>query len=219
MCPRAMRLRRGFASNRGDSAFRPQLELDAPVSPRSRPLAVALRGLKGSGKSAVARALAASLDWPLIVTGDVVRQWAVAANSIADPETVRRVAEKARKTPHGVMGQILRTVWPNTGFPTNLIVDCVREADDVTSLQAVGYSVVLVTVSAPFETRLRRMLKRSRSDDIPSRNALRVQDRWERQLGRGGVRGDGAINLRSDRLDRLVRRVLRRLRHSGAIDA
>lgn len=189
------------------------------MSPDARPVVIALRGLKGAGKSDLARALATRLGWPVVAIGDVVRQWAVAANGFADAESVRRAADDARQTANGVMGKVLQTVWPQSAPPTRIVIDSVREVADVVSLRKIGYFIVVVTVFAPFETRLARITERARSDDRLSPSDLRAHDRWDRELSRGGTRGDFNIRVKSDRMDRLVLKVLKQLEQAGVIDA
>lgn len=183
-----------------------------------RRVAVALRGAKGAGKSAIARALSERLGWPLIVAGDVVRGWAQAASGSADAETVRRVADEARQTSHGVMGKVLLTIWPDNRLPLKLVIDSVRETADVICLRQMGYTVVILTVSASFETRLERINKRSRSDDLFSKDWLLAHDQWEQGLGTSFAQGDFNIDVKSGEIENLVPVILCELRRAGLVD-
>lgn len=188
------------------------------MSPDNR-IAIALSGLKGSGKSYLARALGTALNWPVISTGDVVRRWAAAATGVADAEGVRLVADNARQTELGVMGNVLEAVWPNQAVPNRLIIDSIHESADVTYLRKTGCYVVVLTISASFKTRFRRMHDRHRSDDTSAAKQLRALDRWEYRLGLGKIQGDFNIAVKSAQLDKLLPRVLRQLRPLGIADA
>jgi adenylate kinase family enzyme len=182
-------------------------------------VAIVLRGAKGAGKSTVARLVASRLHWPLVVTGDVVRRWSLASFGVADGASVRRVAESARGGPHGVMGAVLRTVWPDEIWPAHIVIDSVREPADTISLRRLGYAVVLVTLVAPFEARLSRVLERGRSDDSLSSAGLHAHDEWERNLETSELPCDVSIEVTPDEIGITVSRILSRLRLEGIGDA
>jgi dephospho-CoA kinase len=182
---------------------------------KSAHVVIALRGAKGAGKSAVARALAERLRWPLVVTGDIVRQWALRSEGVSDAKSVRHAAEHAREGRHGVMGAVLHTIWPQRALPNRLVIDSVREPADHYNLHALGYTIILVSVVASFETRLARMIGRGRSDDMLTRDGLRTHDEWEKQLGFADLHGDLEIEIDSADLDIAVSDVISQLHTWG----
>lgn len=180
-------------------------------------IAVALRGLKGAGKSHLACTLVREIGWPVLETGQAVREWALATHRVANAETVRLVADEARRAPGGVMAKILRTSWPSQLPPKRLIIDSVREPADVNTLREAGYFVVVITVFASFDDRLLRVHNRHRSDDVTAIAELRAQDAWERRLARG-LRGDIHMRVKSGDIHKILPRLVKQMRERGITD-
>lgn len=147
-------------------------------------------GLPGSGKGEFSRC-AAELGIPVLVMGDVIRGVAAERGLAADDNVLGRISGELREA-HG-RGAIARLMLDSVralGAPVALI-DGIRSDAEVDEFRAAFPRFVLVGVSSSFETRLGRLQRRGRSDDLADPGALRRRD--ERELGWGlGAALDGA---------------------------
>ncbi len=143
-------------------------------------LIIVTTGLPGSGKGTFA-SVAKELSIPVVVMGDVVRNEVKKRGLEPTPENIRRVALQLREEegPTAVAKRVVELL--KTLNTCAVLVDGVRSLEEVKVLESYG-KVVVISIEAPFEVRLKRILKRGRADDV-SEEELRKRDQMEIALG------------------------------------
>ncbi|ALU11610.1 hypothetical protein EYM_03040 [Ignicoccus islandicus DSM 13165] len=143
-------------------------------------LIIVTTGLPGSGKGTFAK-VAEQLKIPVIVMGDIVRSEVVRRGLDLTPENIRRVALQLREE-EGSIAVAKRVAEKIRGLEScAVVIDGVRSLDEVEVFRKLG-KVVIISIEAPFEVRLGRVLKRGRVDDV-SEEELRKRDELEISLG------------------------------------
>lgn len=141
-------------------------------------------GLPGSGKSEAA-AVARRLDIPVVTMGDVIRE--VCRNRGHDPAEHHGTVAKSLREEEGPAAiaerslPIIKTKLESSetvlvdGLRSDIELDCFRDA--------FGDDFILVSIEAPFKSRVKRLDKRGRDETDLDETAL--QKREERELGFG----------------------------------
>lgn len=153
-------------------------------------------GMPGSGKSEAA-AVAEELDIPVVTMGDVIRAECRDRDLEVTEENLGRVATALREE-HGP-GAIADRSRPliddrleNHGV---VLVDGIRSDVEVDAFEdAYGEAFTLVSIEAPFETRLERIRERGRDETAEDRADLEARD--EREIGYGMGRAMDAADVR-----------------------
>ncbi|RLI86541.1 MAG: hypothetical protein DRP01_04000 [Archaeoglobales archaeon] len=141
---------------------------------------IALVGLPLSGKTTASR-VAESMGIPVVCMGDVVREEAKRRNLPMSDEVLGKIANELRER-EGMDAiarrciSIIRERGREVGV---VVVDGVRGIDEVRAFKRVFEDFILIAIDSPVELRLRRALKRGRSDDVKSLDELRERDRRE----------------------------------------
>ena len=143
-------------------------------------LIIVTTGLPGSGKGTFAN-VAKELRIPVFVMGDVVRNEVRKRGLELTPENIRYVAKQLRmeEGPAAVAKRIAERLREMEECA--VLIDGVRSIEEVNLLKEFG-EVVIISIEAPFEARLSRILKRGRADDV-SEEELRKRDELELSLG------------------------------------
>lgn len=167
-------------------------------------------GLPGSGKSEAA-AVARELDIPVVTMGDVIRQ--ECRDRGLDPATHHGEIAKALREENGpaaVAERSLPVIEDELDESDTVLVDGIRSDVEVDTFEdAFGEDFVLVSIEAPFETRLERLDLRGR-DAGADEGGESLEERDERELGFGMgtameqadvvVDNDGSLDAFHDRI-------------------
>ena len=143
-------------------------------------LIIVTTGLPGSGKGTFAT-VAKELRIPVLVMGDVVRNEVMKRGLELTPENIRYVARQLRieEGPVAVAKRIAERLREMKECA--VLIDGVRSMEEVKLFKEFG-KVVVISIEAPFEIRLNRILKRGRVDDV-NEEELRKRDEMELSLG------------------------------------
>jgi dephospho-CoA kinase len=140
-------------------------------------------GLSGAGKTTFCREMARRFPLPVLSTGEAVRRRAAERGYELTPENIARVSDEIRQeTGQHFLRIFERDLEDLSGSPA-VLVDCLREDNDLLTLRELSDRAVLVAIIAADETRAFRLLGRNRPGDPTSRAGLRDLDETERRLG------------------------------------
>ncbi|MFB6302660.1 MAG: AAA family ATPase [Haloferacaceae archaeon] len=173
-------------------------------------------GLPGSGKGEAA-AVAREEGVPVVVMGDVIRE-ACHERGLDPAEHHGDVARALREEegPDAIAARALprvETALADTDADA-VLVDGLRSPAEVDRFEAAfGDDFVIVSVEAPFETRLERLADRARDVSDADREALRAREARERGFGMDDVMADADVRIENtgsletfrDRVRRLLR--------------
>jgi dephospho-CoA kinase len=171
-------------------------------------------GLPGSGKGEAA-AVAREEGIPIVVMGDVIRE-ACRERGLDPAEHHGAVARALREegSPDAIAARALPRVEAALEDSEAVLVDGLRSPAEVDRFEAAfGDDFVVVSVEAPFETRLERLADRGRDVSDADREALRDREARERGFGMDEVMADadvrienaGSLDAFRDRVRRLLR--------------
>jgi dephospho-CoA kinase len=141
-------------------------------------------GLPGSGKGEAA-AVAREVDIPVVTMGDVIRE--ACRDRGLDPaehhgEVAQALREEGGET--AIAERSLPLIRAALDESEAVLVDGLRSPAEVDRFaDAFGDDFVVVSIEAPFETRVERLTDRGRDDSDVDREALRARE--ERELGFG----------------------------------
>lgn len=172
-------------------------------------MAVAFCGLKGAGKSMAASIAHDLTGWPVVRTGDYIRNAALGFHKRLNPNCVQATADELRTDGIGILDRILRDFQSREGPIERIIVDSVMEDSDLEALEKYHYRVVLLHLHADETVRLRRVRMRSRPDDPSDLHALRAHDSWEKGLAFQKTHGVKVIPLFNDNTIESLRELVR----------
>jgi len=143
----------------------------------------AITGMPGAGKS-VAVEVATERSFPVLRMGDFIWEEVRRRDLPVNSESVANVAMQMR-TDFGPGVWAEKTVDRIlTLGPSTAVIDGVRsEAELDVFRRRLGHDFTLVAVHASRHTRLERLLKRGREDDVKNESAFDARD--ERELGWG----------------------------------
>lgn len=139
-------------------------------------------GLPGSGKGEVSR-IARENGIPVVVMGDAIRRRVTEAGM---PPTDKNLGEMSRHLREEIgMDAIARLSIPaiESQMSSVVLVDGIRGDYEVETFKRRFPDFLLIGIRASFESRLARLARRGRSDDMPAAEDLRCRD--ERELGWG----------------------------------
>lgn len=144
---------------------------------------VGVVGMPASGKTEAAE-VARDEGVPVVSMGDVIREEVEMRGLEPTDENMGRVGVALReKEGDDAVARRCASEVRAQDAPV-VVVDGVRSADEADYFRGeFGEDFVLVAVKAPFETRLKRVRSRGRSDDAEAADELRERD--ERELGYG----------------------------------
>lgn len=162
-------------------------------------------GYSGSGKTTFCKEMARRFSLPVLSTGEIVRRRIAEQGHALTPENIARVSDEIRNE----TGQyFLRILEPdlNVDAPA-VLIDCLREDNDLLTLRELSDRATLVAVTAADEVRASRLLGRGRPGDPTSRAGLQALDETERRMGADRLisAADYALGNDGD-LDRFIER-------------
>lgn len=137
-------------------------------------------GYSGAGKSTFCAEISRRYQWPVLSTGTIVRRRITERGLAPDPETIARVSDEIRRETDGYF---LRVLKPEIAGARAVLVDCLREDNDLLTLRELSDRAVLVAITASEEIRAARLLGRGRPGDPTDGTGLRDLDARERRLG------------------------------------
>ncbi len=155
------------------------------AEPRSTVLAVV--GLHGSGKTTIASHLA-SKGWATVATGSVIRAEARKRGLSETWENLQRISmEFFEHRQHTIIPALEATIRRELTSSGKVAVDGVKTTLELSQLQTIcGRCFSLAVLSSP-QTRLERLAKRARADDVPDPDRLKDRDAKEIAHGLGFV--------------------------------
>lgn len=145
-------------------------------------IVIGVVGLPGSGKGEFSN-IAKKMGIPVIVMGDVVRK---ALDDAGLKRTDRNMGEMSRHLRAGLgMDALAKLTIPDIEDKKSdlVVVDGIRGDSEVELYRDYFDNFCLVSIESSFESRLKRMGTRGRSDDTADEESLRKRD--ERETGWG----------------------------------
>lgn len=138
-------------------------------------------GYSGSGKTTFCKEMSRRFSLPVLSTGEVVRRRIAERGYALTPENIVRVSDEIRQE----TGQyFLRILEPDLKVNAQaVLIDCLREDNDLLTLRELSDRATLVAVTAADEVRASRLLGRGRPGDPTDREGLRDLDETERRMG------------------------------------
>ena len=155
-------------------------------------------GLPGSGKSEAA-AVADELGIPVVTMGDVIRAECRDRGLETTEDNLGRVATNLREEngPGAIAERSLPLIEDRLTEHDVVLVDGIRSDVEVAAFEeAFGDAFTLVSIEAPFETRLERIRERGRDETAEDRADLEARD--EREIGYGMGRAMDEADVRVD---------------------
>ncbi|UXD21463.1 hypothetical protein IPA_04525 [Ignicoccus pacificus DSM 13166] len=140
---------------------------------------VVTTGLPGSGKGTFAE-VAKELNIPVYVMGDIVREETLRRNLPITPENLRSVAIDLRKKEgsDAIAKRMAKKI--SASKECVILVDGIRSMAEIKVLEKIA-KVIIVSIDAPFDIRLKRIVARGRPDDA----ADYLKKRDETEIGFG----------------------------------
>jgi len=153
-------------------------------------------GLPGSGKGEAA-AVAREAGIPVVTMGDVIRE--ACRDRGLDPAEHHGEVAQALRAEDGEAAIAERSLSPIRDAleeSETVLVDGLRSPAEVARFEAAfGDDFVVVSVEAPFETRVERLADRNRDASDADREALRAREERERGFGMGEVMTDADVTV------------------------
>ncbi len=145
--------------------------------------------------------MAKELNIPVIVMGDLVRRETARRGLELTPENVRNVAISLRKE-YGediLARMVVKEIKEKFRDKCIVLVDGSRSPVEINTIKS-EFDVLIVSIEAPFEARVRRIIARRRSDDIGNAyEILKKRDEMEMKLGIGKVIEIADIRIINDK--------------------
>ncbi len=142
---------------------------------------IVVTGMPGSGKDEFIK-VAMSLGFKDYHMGNTVRKYAKEANVGETDHDIGSFASGERKK-HGMDIWAVRTLQNISAEHDKIIIDGLRNTEELEYFKRCGEQIKLVSLLTNRQTRLERILKRRRPDDVESLEEL--VDRDERELSWG----------------------------------
>lgn len=151
-----------------------------------RKVVIGVAGMPGSGK-ATAEQVFTERGYPIIVMGDEVREEAKRRNLVPTPENLGKAMLQIRED-EGPAVLAKRCIPKIKGANSQIVVvDGVRSPEERDEYKEAFKSFFLIAIHASPETRFKRLLHRSRSDDPSEWETFTARDRRELSVGLGDV--------------------------------
>ena len=159
---------------------------------------VGVVGMPASGKTEAAE-VARDEGVPVVSMGDVIREEVELRGLEPTDENMGRVgvALREKEGDDAVARRCASEIRSKDS--SVVVVDGVRSADEAEYFhEEFGEDFVLVSVEAPFETRLERVRSRGRSDDVDAADELRERDERELGYGMGEAIEEADVTIQND---------------------
>ena len=159
---------------------------------------VGVVGMPASGKTEAAE-VARDEGVPVVSMGDVIREEVELRGLEPTDKNMGRVgvALREKEGDDAVARRCASEIRSKDS--SVVVVDGVRSADEAEYFhEEFGEDFVLVSVKAPFETRLDRVRSRGRSDDVDAAEELRERDERELGYGMGEAIEEADVTIEND---------------------
>ena len=176
--------------------------------------------MPASGKSEAAK-VANRHNIPVVVMGDVVRKEAEKRGLDPSDATIGGVADQLRAV-EGMDAVAKRCVPLIRELHEDIVViDGIRGPDEVNLFRReFGDEFMLISIVAPIDIRLERIISRKRSDAISSIESLKVRDERELKWGMGdaiasadhGIRNTGTLDQFLEQVEFMIDRIRQDIR-------
>ena len=156
---------------------------------------IGIVGLPGSGKSEAA-SVAEELGVPVVTMGDVVRAACRDRGLDVTEANLGRVATALRESggDAAIAERSLPLVREALDDADRVVIDGIRSGVEVDRFEeAFGEDFLLISVEAPFESRLERVRDRGRDATAEDRADLRERDERERGYGMDDAMADADV--------------------------
>lgn len=140
-------------------------------------------GMPGSGKDEFIK-VARSMGFEDYHMGNTVRAFAKKSGVLETDHDIGSFASEERRK-HGMDVWAVRTLESISEEHDRIIIDGLRNTEELDYFKSSGGRIRLIAIFANRETRLERILKRRRPDDIRSREELVARDERELSWGIG----------------------------------
>jgi len=159
---------------------------------------VGVVGMPASGKTEAAEVARAD-GVPVVSMGDVIREEVELRGLEPTDENMGRVGVALREEEgDDAVARRCADEIRSKDSPV-VVVDGVRSADEADYFRdEFGKDFALVSVEAPFETRLERVRSRGRSDDAEAADELKERDERELGYGMGEAIEEADVTIRND---------------------
>jgi dephospho-CoA kinase len=140
-------------------------------------------GYSGAGKTTFCKEMCRRFSLPVLSTGEIVRRRVSERGYALTPENIARVSDEIRKETDQFFLRILAPDLEGLGDSSAVLIDCLREDNDLLTLHELSDRSILVAITAAAETRASRLLDRVRPGDPTSQDGCRDLDETEKRLG------------------------------------
>ncbi len=149
-------------------------------------IVIGVTGMPGAGKDAV-REVFRELGYPIVTMGDEVRAEAERKGLPPTPENLGEtmLRLRAEEGPTVLAKRCILKIEAQNS--RTVVVDGIRSPDEVAEFRKSYPSMKVIAVHASPETRFKRLVRRSRSDDPDDRATFDDRDRRELGVGLGNV--------------------------------
>jgi dephospho-CoA kinase len=164
-------------------------------------------GYSGAGKTTFCQVMSRRFPLPVLSTGEIVRRRVAERGYALTPENITRVSDEIRRETDQFFLRILAPDLKALSNSPAVLIDCLREDNDLLTLRELSDRATLVAVTAADEVRASRLLGRGRPGDPTSRDGLRDLDETEKRLGADRLIAAAGYILGNDGgLDRFIER-------------
>jgi dephospho-CoA kinase len=154
-------------------------------------------GLPGSGKGEFSK-IASTMGIPVVVMGDVIRKTVKKAGLDPTDANLGAIANKLRaEQGMDAIAKLCIAAIQEEHAPV-VLVDGIRGDAEVRVFRQHFSAFVLIGIDSSFETRLKRLGLRGRSDDVGSADALRLRDDREFRWGLKEALKQADIHIAND---------------------
>lgn len=146
---------------------------------------IGITGLPGAGKSEVADICARLLNGKIYSMGEVVRKETENRGMKPTSKNIRNISIKLREE-HGkdVIAKLLIDKLKKRDHGRPQIIEGIRSPDEIERLRDhFSDQLIMLGIHSPYDTRLKRIKSRKRSDDTPTSEFLSKRDQKEANFG------------------------------------
>lgn len=140
-------------------------------------------GYSGAGKTTFCKEMSRRFSLPVLSTGEIVRRRATERGYTLTPENIARVSDEIRQETGQYFLRILEPDLKGFASAPAVLIDCLREDNDLLTLRELSDRSILVAITAAYEVRSSRLLGRIRPGDPTSQDGIRDLDETEKRLG------------------------------------
>jgi dephospho-CoA kinase len=140
-------------------------------------------GYSGAGKTTFCKEMSRRFSLPVLSTGEIVRRRTIERGYELTPENIAHVSDEIRSEAGQFFLRVLVPDLKGVGSSPAVLIDCLREDNDLLTLRELSDRTTLVAVTAADEVRASRLLGRGRPGDSTSQDGCRDLAETEKRLG------------------------------------